>query len=276
MRIEYVDHMGTDLSVVNAARVSFSKESSWDYVCNCQGPSCRQQTPICNAERRLKLADRRLLGFLARGCSTADWEGLLTDAQRLGQEWNLDGLEDILKLVRDRATHWTPFTHTAITVRVSAPIFVARQLFKHKVGFTENEVSRRYVDDTPRFYTPDLWRRRATNVKQGSDPLNYVWQITAPGHRGSIREVYKAHYRRSRGLYNAMLQAGVCPEQARMVLPQGMMTEWMWTGNLAAFARVFKQRTDAHAQLDTKLLVQQLAPIMQTLFPESWQALLSN
>ena len=122
MRAEYIDHLGSDLTCVNAARVSFDKESDWEYHEKFSGAVVKD----------LSDKDARLISYLANN------------------------------------GHWSPFSHTAITMRETVPIFVARQRFKHMVGFTYNEVSRRYVDDAPEFYTPDTWRKRAENVKQGS------------------------------------------------------------------------------------------------------------
>lgn len=162
--------------------------------------------------------------------------------------------------------HWTPFSHPQITLRETVPIFVARQRFKHMVGFTYNEVSRRYVDDEPAFYVPDSWRSRPDgSVKQGSG-----------GDKECQRKyelAYEAALSSARGLYNWMLGSGVAPEQARMVLPQSMMTSYYVTGSLAAFARMVKQRKDLHAQKEIQDLVEQVDKIIRPLYPESWRAL---
>lgn len=169
------------------------------------------------------------------------------------------------KLIRYLATHghWTPFAHVTISLRCRAPIFVARQMMKSTVGLVVNEQSRRYIDDEPAFYVPDVWRGRAENSKQGSsDVAVRVSWLT-------IHEALSACV----ATYNSLLAAGVCPEQARMVLPQSMMTEWIWTGSLAAFARVCKQRLDPHAQLETQMLARQIADVCAPVAPVSWGVL---
>lgn len=148
--------------------------------------------------------------------------------------------------------HWTPFSHTSLTFRIKAPIFVARQLFKHKVGGTENEVSRRYVDSEPEFFLPECWRERAENVKQGSgDDIH-------PQKSQMADTALITAYTASKHAYDTLLELGVCPEQARMALPQGMMTEWIWTGSLAFFARVINQRLDPHAQLESSTVARRI------------------
>lgn len=162
--------------------------------------------------------------------------------------------------------HWSPFAHPQITLHVKCPIFVARQDFKHVVGFARNEVSRRYVDTPPEFYTPDVWRSRPEgSVKQGS----------GGAHK------YDAHYKEqlhdmhtyAADMYDRMLKDGVAPEQARMVLPQSMYTSYYVTGSLAAWARAYKQRIDAHAQVEIQELAKQWGSILSPLFPESWAVL---
>lgn len=231
--------MGTDLTVVNAARVSFDKESEWE----------RQHFNPVTLEEDVEL---RVLS------------------------------ERDEKLIRYLATHkhWTPFSHPQVTVRVKAPIFVARQLFKHKVGLTENEVSRRYVDSEPEFFFPDKWRGRPTDgAKQGSSETEvtrmYIhdcaerWEI-------EVSEAYGHFLDSALMLYDEMLKADICPEQARMILPQSMYTEWIWTGSLAAFARVYSLRTDPHAQQETQEVVRMIGEIIQPLFPCSWEALVNE
>ena len=167
MKVEYISHMGTDLSVVNAAKVSFGKRSEWE-------------TSACSfhpfSETRLSKKDQGLIQFLARGCTSGDWEALserliynteITDDD--GLEWyDINELEDTLNHIRKMPSHWSPFAHTAISLHLKMPIFVARQIMKHTTGIVYNEVSRRYVDSEPEFYVPDVWRKKADNVKQGS------------------------------------------------------------------------------------------------------------
>ena len=225
MRAEYVDHLGDDLRVVNAARVSFDKESDW-----------------------VPPED----GF----CGHLDCCGELGDKDK--------------KLIHYLATHghWTPFSHPQITIRETVPIFVARQRFKHMVGFTYSEVSRRYVDDEPEFYVPDVWRSRPEgSVKQGSgEELDADTECY-------VKEDYRQALEKCQEVYQFMLRQGVAPEQARMVLPQSMYTSYYVTGSLAAFSRAYKQRIDSHAQQEIQELAKQWDSIIRPLFPVSWQAL---
>lgn len=217
MKVEYVDHMGSDLMVVNAARVSFAKHRD-----------------------EFGDQDKKLLGYLASH------------------------------------GHWTPFAHPQICLRIKAPIFVRTQCFKHKQGFVENEVSRRYVDDEPEFFVPDAWRGRPQNSKQGSSDEtidNIVFLGITENWRSDINDLVYNHYDSSLRLYSSMIKAGVAPEQARMALPQSMYTEWYWTGSLAAYARFYKQRTDEHAQKEIQDLAKMVGDILQPLFPVSWSAL---
>ena len=224
MKAEYIAHMGDDLMVVNAARVSFDKESSFISV-----PS-NKAFPAPLFERHLDSADTKLIAYLARH------------------------------------NHWTPFSHPQITLRETVPIFVARQRFKHMVGFSYNEVSRRYVDDEPEFFVPDVWRSRPDgSVKQGSGEV----------HRNSASwaETAANATRHCLNIYNAMIADGIAPEQARMILPQSMMTSYYVTGSLAAFARAYKQRIDGHAQQEIQQLARQWGEIIAPLYPVSWAAL---
>jgi thymidylate synthase (FAD) len=241
MQAKYVDHMGTDLSVVNAARVSFSKESAL-------------------VDGELSKADTSLIQFLARGCTSGEWYKYYCDLVCDGTLW--PDFDEVMKHVKNMPTHWTPFGHTAITLHMKAPLFVARQLGKHQVGLVWNEVSRRYVSDEPEFYTPEVWRKAAANVKQGSS--DEAVESIGTSH---------AFYHVALSAYKHLLTEGVCPEQARMVLPQSMYTEWYWTGNLYAFANVFIQRTDSHAQKETQQIAHQIGSIISPLFPVSWKAL---
>jgi thymidylate synthase (FAD) len=220
--VEYVDHLGDDLTVVNAARVSFNKESDWDSEPNWTG----------YREHKLSERDRKLIKYLATH------------------------------------KHWTPFAHPQITLRIKAPIFVRTQLFKHKVGFTENEVSRRYVSDPPTVYMP-RWRGKPTNgAKQGSEdfmPIDEDYNTVNRHYEMTVKEALLT--------YDELLKRGVAPEQARAVLPQGTYTEWWWTGSLAAYARVFSQRSDPHAQWECREYAEAMNTIIQPLFPHSWAAL---
>jgi thymidylate synthase (FAD) len=229
MKAQLIESMGSDLTVVNAARVSFSKESELIRT----DTNTYEQPKYGLAE-----ADAKLINYLAKH------------------------------------DHWTPFSHPQIMMREKVPIFVARQRFKHVVGFTYNEVSRRYVDDEPEFYTPDVWRSRPEgSVKQGSGgrsvDISGEFPLVDYGYNGDL-----SHYMYiCTESYKSLLLAGVAPEQARMVLPQSMYTEYYVTGSLAAWARAYKQRIDDHAQKEIQDLAEQWGSIIQPLFPESWEAL---
>ena len=248
MKVELLDHMGSDLSVVNAARVSFSKESDWVYEQYTSEPDDYGLVYKLTAAPKLSVQDAKLINYLAKH------------------------------------NHWTPFGHCFASFRIKAPIFVARQLGKHQVGLVWNEVSRRYVDDEPEFYVPDAWRKRAENVKQGSseeavdfgpynDPTKGIFVedsvIEVGGGRLTFNQIALA-------VYNSLLDYGVCPEQARMVLPQSMMTEWIWSGSIAAFARVCKLRLDPHTQLETQHIAAYIDAEIGALFPVSWRALMND
>lgn len=211
MIAEYIEHMGSDLSVVNSARVSFDKESSY------------------NSEGELNGKDIKLINYLASH------------------------------------NHWTPFSHPQITVREEVPIFVARQRFKHMIGFTYNEVSRRYVNDEPSFYKP-VWRNKPEHsIKQGSSGP-HADQI-------DFNREYSYVLDDCLGLYKSLLKRGVAPEQARMVLPQSMMTSYYVTGSLAAWARMYKQRIHETSQVEIQMLANLVGNIIQPLYPISWNAL---
>ena len=219
MTVDLIDHMGSDLSVVNAARVSFDKESNWEAI-PFAGPT----------EGVLQDKDIKLIKYLAKH------------------------------------NHWTPFGHGSAQFRIKAPIFVARQLMKHQVGLVWNEVSRRYIKTDPEFWSPDYWRQSAENVKQGSsEDATPSQNVVDHMHIDATRHCLDA--------YKAMLNIGVCPEQARTVLPQSMLTEWYWSGTLMAFARVYNLRCSKDAQVETSNVVKPIGEQMEKLFPESWGAL---
>jgi thymidylate synthase (FAD) len=210
--VQYVSHMGNDLTVVNAARVSFHKES---------------------AEFGGK--DEKLISYLAKH------------------------------------NHWTPFAHPQITLRIKAPISIRTQLFKHKQGFVENEVSRRYVVEEPEVYLP-RWRTAPTDgAKQGSSG-----QMEINDDYNTCNRAYMLVIEEAMHTYNMLLERGVAPEQARFVLPQGTYTEWWWTGSLAAYARVCKLRSDSHAQWEVREYSNGIGMIIRNLFPVSWAALIAK
>jgi thymidylate synthase (FAD) len=235
MKAELIDYMGSDLTVVNAARVSFDKEANWakDF-----------DTEYIYGE--LNPGDERLINYLANH------------------------------------GHWTPFSHCTITLRETIPIFVARQRFKHMVGFTYNEVSRRYVSDSPEFFFPDVWRKGAENKKQGSsdESIERVdWR--ALDYDGSSLGYTSSHggvlldYVHNVALmaYKSLLEAGTAPEQARMVLPQSMYTSYYVTGSLYAFARAYNLRTTPDAQKEIRDLAEMWDKVIRPLYPVSWSAL---
>lgn len=203
-------HCGSDLSVVNSARVSFDKESS-----------------------SLSDKDEKLIHYLAKH------------------------------------KHTSPFGHAFVTFKVDAPVFVARQLVKHKF-LRWNEVSRRYVDNEPDIYSPDHWRQRPENKKQGSG------QAFEKEHQQFMQQQYVEIMDRVLKMYEYMLAYGVAPEQARMMLPQSMMTSWWWSGSLDAFADMCKLRLGPDSQTETREVAIQIAEEMVNLFPVSWKALMEN
>ncbi len=264
MKVTYIDHMGTDLSVVNAAKVSFGKRSVFEG--RVGGPNV------------LSKQDQSLIQFLARGCTSNDWENIKSSLCDLDgtYDWECENMEEILNHIRRMPSHWSPFAHTAITLHLKMPLFVARQIMKHTTGIEYNEISRRYVDDEPQFYVPDVWRKRADNVKQGSS--DEAVEDTFGVKFSSIGENTIHHEARRFNesvldLYKEMLDHGVAPEQARMILPQSMYTEVIMTGNLYAIANLYNQRTDSHAQKETQDLAKQIGDIVEPLYPVSWKEL---
>jgi len=216
-----VDSMGSDLSVVNAARVSFGKKSE-----------------------------------LVEGGVKMDEQGDYLDMVLSERDTKL-----IKYLAKHK--HLSPFGHAFASFHVKAPIFVARQLVKHKF-LRWNEISRRYVDDEPEFYTPDVWRGRSADKKQGSEGVVHT-----------ISEPEFVSYTALR-VYNDMIEEGVAPEQARMVLPQSTMTEWYWSGSLDAFADMCRLRCKEDTQYESRLVADQISEKMSELFPTSWAALLTT
>lgn len=236
MQVTIVDNMGTDLDVVNAARVSFDKESDWEY-----GDEISEQ-------------DRYTDGSYARSYSTyTPIIGLKEKDKKL------------IKYLAEH-NHWSPFSHCVAKFRIKAPIFVARQLAKHQVGFSWNEVSRRYVDSEPEFYKPETWRKKSPDKKQGS--LN----------ESAVNNEYYCEYMArleafSLQMYSQMIADGICAEQSRMVLPQAVMTEWIMTGSLYAWARLCNLRLKEDTQLETRIIAQGISQEMSKLYPESWKVL---
>ena len=209
MRVDLIDHMGSDLSVVNAARVSYGNQID-----------------------KMRDKDSRLLKYLADH------------------------------------NHWTPFAHPHLSFRIKANIAVARQLYRHQVGLTVNEVSRRYVSTSPEFDFPSEWRSRPNKgqSKQGSGELldEYKQQRLndIAAELAFDADIY----------YNTVLDMGVAPEQARLFLPMSSMTEWIWTGSLMAFIRICKERLAEDAQAETRNVAEGIYKYLCYLFPESMKA----
>ena len=208
--VTLIDSMGTDITVVNAARVSFAKESGY-----------------ADGYGKMKEEDIRLIKYLAKH------------------------------------KHWTPFSQPQVQLRIKMPLFVARQWYKHQVGFTRNEVSRRYVSDTPECYITRQWRAASENIKQGSSPYTIAVD----------QELIEDMTYTAIGVYKDLIRSGVCPEQARMVLPQSTFTEFVEVGSLAAYARLYSLRSSEDAQKETRDYANSIGIILRTLFPHSWAAL---
>ena len=230
--VTLIDHMGDDLSVVNAARVSFGKRieldaSQYDDV---EYEGCLTQIPI------LRDGDVKLIKYLAKH------------------------------------NHWSPFGHTSLQFHIKAPVFVARQLVKHQVGLVWNEISRRYVSDEPEFYTPEVWRASAENKKQGSSDEEIDINPSS-GSGPQMVDDYQQVLKSAKWTYEHLLRLGVCPEQARMVLPQSLMTEWYWSGTLYAFASICNLRCKPEVQLETQMIAKEIDMQAGKLFPVSWEAL---
>lgn len=236
-----IDSMGSDLSVVNAARVSFGKKSKW--VCsNCKGTNWK-----------------------------ADWDydHYCADC-RLGDHVSLSDKDTKLVQYLAKHKHYSPFGHCFASFHIKAPIFVARQLVKHEY-LRMNEISRRYVDSEPEFYVPDVWRGRAKDKKQGSEgEIYHHFDRYSDGVGGfNINQVCLLEYKH-------LLASGIAPEQARMVLPVSMYTEWYWSGSMDAFANMCVLRLKEDTQYETRLVAQQIDKTMEKLYPVSWKALVPN
>ena len=261
---EYLDHLGTDLTVVNAARASFGKESDWET--NADGT-------YAGPTNRLKPEDANLIRFLATGYRTKEWDEFLKEIKETVQALNVDHdmtrcdakLTDLLHAYKRKPQHWAPFGHPHVQIRVSMPIFLARQFVKHQVGGVWSEESRRYISDEPGVYIPQEWHTRPADIKQGSGEL-------VP-QQGIADSIAVNTTRRSIEAYNQLLGGGVAPEEARTILPLNMMTTVVWTGSLLFWSRVVNQRVDGHAQLAAQVLGKQISAIVAPLFPVSWKEL---
>jgi thymidylate synthase (FAD) len=207
-RVDLLEVMGNDLTVVNAARVSFSKEST-----------------------AMTEADGKLIRYLAKH------------------------------------KHVTPFFHPQVRFRIKMPIFVAREWYRHQIGFARNEVSRRYVDFEPEVYAPTELRARDPKLKQGS-------KAESVENNEQVAEAMKLSLYAAVSSYNALLEDNVAPEVARMVLPQSMYTEFIETGSLAAYARLCQLRLDPTAQKEIQQYAEAVSELLKERFPVSWAALM--
>tara|TARA_R110001606_G_scaffold214357_1_gene362165 strand:- start:387 stop:1094 length:708 start_codon:yes stop_codon:yes gene_type:complete len=228
IKATYVDHMGSDITVVNSARVSFGKRiEGLGYT----GPADGIMTPILHDK------DIKLIHYLAKH------------------------------------KHMSPFGHCFMSFHCKAPVFVARQLVKHKF-LRWNEISRRYVDNDPEFYAPDDWRGRSEYKKQGSAGVIELYNVSDKRNPHFLVGETQTHYQKlNLELYKSLLDAGVCPEQARMVLPQNTMTEWYWSGSLDAFSDMCCLRLKEDTQEETQYIAKQVSDMMSATFPISWEAL---
>jgi thymidylate synthase (FAD) len=262
---EYKDHMGSDLSVVNAARASFGKESEYNYVYDTVA-----EVNMCN----MRLDDQSLIKFLATGFRSKEWAEFLAKLKEpiqlahlgmLSQDACDAALTVMLHAYKRRAQHWAPFAHPHIQIRIQLPLFLARQFVKHQIGGTWSEESRRYLSDEPDVWFPDEWHSRPEDIKQGSGGLveNQI-EAQAIAHVSSLRSLTA---------YLDLLEMKVAPEEARIVLPLNMMTTVVWTGSLLFWSRVVNQRVDSHAQLAAQSLGKKISSIIEPLFPYSWEAL---
>lgn len=234
--VELIDSMGSDLTVVNAARVSFNKMSEFEYDIIEEVDSDSRSVSFHKTNFRLNDKDKKLISYLAKH------------------------------------NHWTPFAHPQITIRIKAPISIRAQLGKHQVGLVMNEISRRYVKEEPEYYLP-VWRKAPTDgAKQGSSDF-----VANENDNSFTLKMLDADYEESCRLavarYNKLIEDGIAPEQARFVLPQGIYTEWWWTGSLSAYARVFRQRSDPHAQWEVRQYADAIGKIIAPMYPVSWKEL---
>ena len=240
MHVEYINHYLTDKDVANFARQSFGKL----------------------AENFTEVQNNNLIKFLARGMSSGGWESLITQMCTVKSS---DEAKELATYLRKIPEHYVPYCHPHITLRMKAPVPIARQLFKHKIGFSESEESRRYVSHKPEYYVPDFFRSAAANVKQGSGDKHH--------NNDFWLKHYKQHCIDAIGMYEQMIIDGVCPEQARFILPQGTEVNWVLTGSLYAFANLYNQRSDSHAQKEIQDVAHMVDGIISPLYPVSWQAL---
>lgn len=240
MYAQYESHYLNDEAVANYARHSFADLA-------------KNFTPEQN---------HSLIRFLARGMKTSDWEALI---QQIMYAHSTEEAEQLARYLRKIPCHWVPFGHPHITLRMQSPVPIRTQCFKHKIGFVESEESRRYIKSRPVLFVPEHFRAAAADVKQGSAGPHQdsdYWKVT-----------YQTLCEEAIDTYENMIADGICPEQARFVLPQGVEVHWVWTGSLYAFAQAYNARSDSHAQQEIQDLFAQVDAIIRPLFPVSWAAL---
>ncbi|MAQ19390.1 MAG: thymidylate synthase (FAD) [Sandaracinus sp.] len=276
IKTELLDWMGDDLAVANAARVSFDKQSSYEYSCACGNDPCPDGL-LCFSMPKLAERDKKLIQYLGRGMTSQELDDIIVE---LSNTVDQNRIEQLLWKFRRTPEHLAPFGHCYMKFRVHAPVFVARQLVKHKF-LRMSEVSRRYVSSSPSFYSPDKWRGKAKNNKQGSEGtidlskfnLSGEGVVSPDGWEASLMHGEYNTRGTIRRHYQALLDAGVAPEMARMILPQCMMTTWIWSGSLDAFANMCNLRIDDHAQEESRMVAQAISKEASELFPVSWEAL---
>lgn len=240
MKAIYIDHSLSDKDVANFARQSFAKL----------------------ADQFTEEQNNSLIRFLARGMSSGDWTNLIEELSLCN---NPADAHDLAVYLRKIPEHWVPFGHPHISLRMSAPVPIARQCFKHKIGFVESEESRRYITSKPEVFIPSSFRKKALTAKQGSGDVHQNTE--------ELLKKYKKHTEQALVLYQDFINQGVCPEQSRFLLPQGVEVNWVWTGSLYAFANFYNQRSDSHAQVEIQDLANKVQEIIEPLYPVSWAAL---
>lgn len=244
----YEDHMGGDIDVVNAAKVSYMRRSTLDENGN------------------LKPADVRLLNYLARGISGEAFEGLVQYI--MDAEADRDDIVSVLKHWRGVPVHKSPFNHVFARFNCRAPIYTARQLVKHAF-LVWNEASGRYVPFDPFFYVPDEVRTAVADKKQGSGA-----PLIGEAEEGALAIFKTKHANAFRG-YKDLLALGVAEELARGVLPLSTMTQWVWSGSLGAWASMCKLRLGADAQYEARMIAEQVSVNLERRYPHSWRALMT-
>ena len=246
---------GSDLGITNAARRSFGRRSEWEVYYDT-GEYEEY------AKYRLKDKDKRLLEFLARGMTADDFDEFLGQTSESALQDSLaDYSSELVSLLwqwRNTPTHDTPFNHGFFSFEIKVPIFVARHLVKHEY-LIMSEYSRRYITDDIEFYQPDEWRMVAEDIKQGSggvSPLSWTWSTE---YYNTLLPVIEQ--------YNYMVREGIAPEQARMILPQSLMTSWTWSGTLGAFANMCKLRLGSDTQAETRYVAEKVYEELKKQFP---------